>query len=304
MNFLVRQRLNRRSLFFATIASLATPSLNTSKASAAICDWVELFPGYPGYRGYITGLDSFGDYTCLEDLERRNPGFSRAKEDLENQTAAVNLGVGILPEHWTWENCLAIEAERGIPVTCYYCAIQAAPRMDSPSRSELYDIQPDPGDPRLLMGDLTSNYAVQRLNEKNDMPTWYMDGVYDADFRVLAGLYNVGKHINAEQALATYDSIYQDFNTPGRFFDSSALWDRLLQQGGYFPMPDEASPDDQFFGILAGVTMFRLILTDEAHSGLVFQIQQEASDWRAALVADPNGPTLGEWLREIAGNWV
>src|SRR5690242_4498357 len=65
-----------------SVASAITPTPPPPTATG--CTLVELQPGYPGYRGFVTGLAGRGEAACLEDLTRLDPRFDRAREDTEN----------------------------------------------------------------------------------------------------------------------------------------------------------------------------------------------------------------------------
>lgn len=108
-----------------------------SDVPGAPCTLVELAPGYPGYRGFVTGLFGPGEATCLEELQRRNPWFDRGQQDAENLAAAARLGLAGDPSHWVWENWLAIEAKRGLPLTCYIDAYRRMAAGESYVRTVL-----------------------------------------------------------------------------------------------------------------------------------------------------------------------
>ncbi|HEV2123033.1 MAG TPA: hypothetical protein VGW38_09700, partial [Chloroflexota bacterium] len=61
------------------------------------CTMVELQPGYPGYRGNVTGVmpheGGTADYDCLETLEQLDPLFNRERQDRLNEMAATALGI-------------------------------------------------------------------------------------------------------------------------------------------------------------------------------------------------------------------
>lgn len=108
-----------------TLLILGSPTLVTAAASpesvSALgnsgCELVELYPGYPGYIGYVMSVDGVGDHACLEDLEDEDRSFDRKAEDDANLKAARSLSINGGSELWTWENWMAIEAERGMVPT-------------------------------------------------------------------------------------------------------------------------------------------------------------------------------------------
>lgn len=119
--------------------------------SSADCTVVQLYPGYPGYRGNITGVMAHwggqGDYECLELLEEADPGFSKSREDRRNERAANDLGIGGSMEVWTWENWMLIESERGMTPSCYTCLM-----FDSEEAPLNPEFHSDSGDIRVMTG--------------------------------------------------------------------------------------------------------------------------------------------------------
>ncbi len=146
--------INRRTLLGGTAGWALHATL--PRDVDAQCEAVEVYPGYPGYRGYITGLDGVGDIACLDDLEALDSNFDRAAEDTANLAAAARLKLTGSPETWTWENWMAIEAERRlVPTTCYACAITAASNRPPPTRAPVQS-----NDPRLLLGGYGTTAAL------------------------------------------------------------------------------------------------------------------------------------------------
>lgn len=123
---------------------------------------MELSPGYPGYQGYVTGVDGPGDHACLEVLQLTAPSFDRDREDGENTTAAQRLGLSGAPDNWTWENRMAVEAERGLEPTCYSGAILNAPTHEGSVGPS--SVAPD--DPRLLLGGFGTTLALSRIEQE------------------------------------------------------------------------------------------------------------------------------------------
>src|SRR6478735_244309 len=64
----------------------------------AQCNLVELYPGYPDYEGYVTGVAGPGQGECLSDLERNNPNFDKSEVNRTNKRAAKSLGIDGLPD--------------------------------------------------------------------------------------------------------------------------------------------------------------------------------------------------------------
>ncbi len=188
---------NLGCLVVVMLLALTAPWTNAvALAAAAQCELVELYPGYPGYQGFVTGVDGVGDYACLEDLESADATFSKSRQDRLNREAAEELDITGSMDVWTWENWLAIEAERGLTPTCYYCAFAAAE-----ARPEPRDVPRDPSDPRLLAGRFGETTINQRYFEERDMISRFAYQWEDYQLRALAGLAFPSDHPNAEQLL-------------------------------------------------------------------------------------------------------
>ena len=204
-----------------------------SRGVAAQCEPVELHPGYPGYRGYVTGLDGVGDHACVEQLLAADPGFHRATQDSLNLGSAARLGLAGLPDEWTWENWLSIEAERGLPPTCYACAIAAAATRPEPVGTPLA-----PDDPRLLIGGYGTDWAFGAVLARRFGASSPAFGAvrqlvpFDHTARAIIGMANPHLHVNARQMLAAYEDLTETLTTPGVRLDTAFLLDTLLAQGG------------------------------------------------------------------------
>jgi len=243
------------------------------------CDLVELYPGYPTYRGYVTGVDGVGDFACLQDLEVASPSFDRVHEDAANLAAARRLGLAGGPELWTWENWMAVEAERGLPPTCYSCAVlQAANRPEPTGTPVAWD------DPRLLIGTYGSTTFVR--------------------LRAMNGMANSGRHLNAEQHREAYDPWVDALSAKGSYVNVGLLWDGLVAQGGYAPTPADAHPDDQVFMVAAGLDALSDFLTPTSRTMTRARLQNEIVEWQADGLSG-GSLSFAEFLRQRgAGNWV
>lgn len=271
-----------------------------SSMAAQGCELVELQPGYPGYRGFVTGVDGVGDHECLEDLEDEDADFSKRREDRENRQAAEDLGLDGGPDVWMWENWLAIEAERGLPPTCYSCAFAEADARAEPRRT---DVKRD--DPRLQCGTFgEATYAVGWLHA-NDYPLiGSLADLGDYELRATASLVNSKPHLNAEELMEGYDWLLEEMLKPvGESMspDSRAIWDRLVQQGGYFEIPDSLWAEDQVFLFYIGISGLGSSAGEQTIDILFNLTEQAEFDWYSQGI---NTMTFSEYLQQIgADTW-
>ncbi len=274
-----------RGLIIAvTLLILGSPTLVTTAASpesvSALgnsgCELVELYPGYPGYIGYVTGVDGIGDHASLEDLEDQDRSFDRKAEDDANLKAARSLSINGGPELWTWENWMAIEAERGMVPTCYICLYDENNLRSSPTNTDV-----SPNDPRLLLGsfigfDLESVVSNGRVSS-NEYENFF--------FRSIANASNVGIYLNAEEVLDQANAFWTNYNSRGGApTDWGSLWCLTLFQGGYAPTPASASANDQVWLVMAMYWTF-------ANLGL----NPYASE---AVLATDFSPLINEWVND------
>jgi hypothetical protein len=221
------------------------PTVETSSTLApqdAACTVVELYPGYPGYRGFVAGLAGPGEVACLEHLQRDFPWFDRDREDQENAAAAVRLGLAGGPKEWVWENWLAIEAERGLPLTCYLCA-----REQFAAGASFQAAPVDPNDIRLLVGSFGSSELLYRIAGRYGIELWEMDFYAENDYqlRAVAWIANAPRHINAWELQSTYDMLGAAIAA-----GQGGAWRVIgtaLDQGGYALTPANAAIEDQPF---------------------------------------------------------
>lgn len=267
---------------------------------AAQCQSVELFPGYPGYRGYVTGVDGIGDFACVEDLVAADPAFDPVVQDGENQAAAQLLGLDGEPVDWTWENWMAIEAERGLWPTCYSCAIG-----DAADRAEPVNPLVAPDDPRLLLGGYRTTYALSRLGEIHNVALPDPNGFgiqFDHHLRALVGMANPG-HWNARQVLMGYDGVV-DFLFSSQYINMEFVWGNLIAQGGYAPTPSTAMDDDQIAMIAWGGEALFPFMSSDARDVTARNVEAGIQGWRLARYNDPAAPSFAEFLRENgAADW-
>ncbi|HEV2074519.1 MAG TPA: hypothetical protein VGR29_12890 [Thermomicrobiales bacterium] len=293
-----------------SVAPTAPSSSAQSSAGSSRCELVELYPGYPGYRGYITGLVGPGDHECLSDLEQMDPSFSRETQDLENSLAASRLSISGPMNVWTWENWMAIEAERGLQPTCYSCLlVDASGRGPEPNGAFI-----DPSDSRLLIGTSLSRFTGDTSTSSRLLQDHFLssgtDNYFaaqfeasvakeqglpaDAHLRALASLVANRPHLNSYELLATYRELMQVLYTPGasgKFHNLNLdlLYQVLMGQGGYVPTPSTAHPNDQVFTIFLGFDALAPIMDSASYSAARSQLEVAADTW---LIEVGTNPTL------------
>jgi hypothetical protein len=295
--------LTRREIvkLFGAIGMVAATTPLLGREAGAQCELVELFPGYPGYQGYVTGVDGVGDYACLEDLVKLKPTFDRVEEDQANANAARLIALSGTAKEWTWENWLAIEAAGNRVPTCYVCALRNAANRPQP-----VGVPADATDPRLLLGTYGDASIARQYAQKTGYPAYVLAKYLDDDLRALVGLFNPGRHLTAPQLLSAYDGFFDAMTTPGQFLDVRALWRNLVGQGGYFPVPATAVPDDQVYAVGAGTWALRTLISQEVYAVLMQQLRDLVQDWQLPFLRDPRGtPVLREYLQNAGiGNWI
>jgi hypothetical protein len=245
---------------------------------SATCTLVELHPGYPGYRGFITGLYGSGEGACLEELERLYPWFDRSVEDAENMAAAVRLGLAGGASTWVWENWLAIEDERGLSPTCY---MEAFKQLAAGVSYRRIPIAPD--DARLLVGTLGSSELIGRSAAEAGMAKWKLEEMFltDYDLRAIAWGASGSRHNDAIELKTAIDQYVTWLGSPDRGYpDTSGLQKLITTQGGYAPVPASACPDDQIF--LAGITAeasYYAVIPPQIASALLGQFEVLVTQW-------------------------
>lgn len=259
-----------------------------ARPASQLCTLVELRPGYPGYRGFVTGLYGAGEVACLEELTTLYPWFDQATEDAENAAAAARLGLAGDPSVWVWENWLAIEAERGLAPACYLAAFQ---------QMTAGGFTPAPigeGDSRLLIGAIGGQEFVWRVAGQ-------AGGRFADDYllRAVGWAYSGLVHPTAWDILAGAEAAVQAMTTPGG--GMPYIIERVRLQGGYAPVPASACPEDQIF--LAAVTMQTLVLSDSGPVGAAFlnAFDSEALNWMAAIATGSTNSFREHLIEHFAG---
>ena len=249
-----------------------------SDVPGAPCTLVELAPGYPGYRGFVTGLFGPGEAACLEELQRHDPWFDRAQQDAENLTAAARLGLAGDPSQWVWENWLEIEAERGLPLTCYIDAYRRMAAGEPYVRAAV-----DQFDIRLQVGSIDSNDLLGRTAVGLDVPNYVLQQNFQTDYylRATAWLTTGLAHANAPEILAAIDLLIESMHTQGGGIP--IIHERITTQGGYAPVPRDACPDDQIFIATMTLPPYEFPYPGELHSAMVDTLHALGNEWRGEL---------------------
>lgn len=253
------------------------------------CELVELYPGYPKYEGFVTGIDGVGDAECLDELEERYSRFDKQDEDRANKRVARSLGIAGSPEDWTWENWLAIEGERGISHPCYSCNL-----LNPRSRRGASHADVDRADPRLTSGTIGETVLVDMARREYGGVS-YGDPVDDYQYRALVSIVYGDSFLNASQLINAYalygrEWLAEMYRPGGKYLLPSGLWNRVLDWGGYFPVPDSASPEDQEFIVrlaFAGVHAFP-VYPDDILTGYIGMLQRAILDWKAEIAQGGN----------------
>lgn len=276
---MARRSIPAHLFLVAAIAFLTVFSYTVRADAASSCTVVELYPGYPGYRGFITGLNGASDYDCLERLKERDPRFSKTKTDHENRQIAADLGITGSMKNWVWEDWLAIEARRGPMTTCYACALTADPRPPSPVKGDTKS-----NDPRLMSGLPGDNTLVRTWMRDRGLSTFYGDLPKDYQLRALVGMLNPGIYLTAPDIIDASEQFLDQWTKPGGAPpDAHILWSHVMDQGGYFPVPRTALPEDQVLGFEFAVLGLSLILTAERTNWLQSNLDQMVASWRDYL---------------------
>lgn len=176
--------------------------------------------------------------------------------------------------------------------TCYACLIVGTNQRLEPRNTP---VQQD--DPRLLVGEFGASTVYDRYAAEQNFGFKDPTGMGDYQLRAMVGMSNPGKHINAPQLLEAYDRLLGQLFSPGQFQDTHTMYDALFQQGGYYPLPIDATLDDQIFAVYVGLYAFELQFPPEVFQGaLLGQFTSLAEEW-LAYTAQGGNQTLIEYLR-------
>jgi hypothetical protein len=283
----------------------SSESTNQSGSSAPTanesldCFAVELYPGYPGYRGYVTGIDGPSEITCLDQLTATDPRFDKAHEDEANVAAARAIGLNGSPAEWTWENWMAIEAERGLPSTCYSCLFS---RTDSESKHQTAPI--DIFDQRLWLGGYGTTEALLQAAAGAGMGTsssaFYIERFGgDHVLRAFIGSTWPGHH-SAPEMLEAFSILFANYAQAGTLFiDPHQMWNVMLDQGGYAPTPSTAHIKDQMYMVRMGIEAMCAPGAISVCEPFIQQYEQGVEAvFRSELVTTNPNIVYVEWLRE------
>lgn len=271
----------------AALAAQSTPS----------CTLVELYPGYPGYRGNITGLLpgwlGQGDYECLQTLQTLDPRFDKASVDLANSNAARALGITGTPDLWTWENWLRIEAQLGRTPTCYSC-LMLSPSV-TPRRPE---VGPAPNDARILTGFSGKTVGINTITTVTGHSTEDLFNYDDYILRAEAYM-SGGASMNAPQLYnAMVERVNQWFTPNAALPDVGAMLHyAVYDSGGYSIVPPRTSSNDQLFLMTYAVAVFTNVRGEPTGRMAWNEFQQSFTRWQSALVTSANPPTLQQFMQ-------
>jgi hypothetical protein len=256
---------------------------------------VELNPGYPGYRGFVTGLYGAGEAACLETLERLSPWFDRDQEDKLNARAARRLGLTGDASTWVWENWLAIEVERGSGPVCY---LKAYAQMAAGVPFERMLVAPD--DARLRVGQIDSSGLIGRVAAEAGVPRWRLENVFHTDYQLRATAWAALGNVGYPQvdAVELESAIIQIAEEMDRLGGSIRLVAPLIQsQGGYAPVPATACPLDQIFLAWTAMSVHTMQVPGQVGTAMLNVFEQHITGWQSAL-ATGSTLTLREYLIE------
>jgi hypothetical protein len=185
-----------------------------------------------------------GDYVCLQELEAVDRRFGREDEDRANERVARSLGINGTFQDWTWENWMLIEAERGLPSSCYTCLMFNT--SESPYNP---DVLPERDDPRLFIGFPFTRVAIDQITQELFGQASPSSAFYSDDYMFRAEAYfQLGTTANAPEILAEMtDKLYAASQPGVEYYSYQNAIDVILERGGYTWVTGDMSPDDQIF---------------------------------------------------------
>lgn len=233
-----------------TCLSLPAPA----NAGQSGCELVELYPGYPSYRGLVAGLLGPGEVACLEDQQLLDPTFDRAAEDAANRAIAKEFGVVAAFVDWPWELWMLVGAERGYGYMCYSCTLISG----YPAGARLESLN-GPNDPRLLLNPVGEGFSFALSIELDDgshpnmamMASW----MHDSWVRVLAFLASPQNLPTVQMIMRNAERVVKSYwCTPGPGCGASILTVcGVAERGGYVPSIPSLHPNDQLYILVAGM---------------------------------------------------
>jgi hypothetical protein len=247
------------------------------------CTLVELYPGYPGYRGNITGVmphwGGIGDYLCLQELEESDPSFNRSREDRANRRAARALAINGDFEDWTWENWIWIEIERGMEPQCYTCLM-----LDTSASPYNPEIRPEPGDPRLAVGFLGDTFAIRAILEQLFESAPRVSNVFPDDYALRARAYlSLGPTANAPELFDAMTNILEEtFQPGGGYYTVGQIHEVLTTSGGYIPTDASMHPSDQVVVAYETLVLVYSSMMSWSQEQLDIQFWEAVDGWRYA----------------------
>lgn len=288
----------------------ADPAAETiTQAGSPDCTVVELYPGYPGYRGNITGVmplwNGQGDYECLETLEQNDPEFDRAEEDQANQLAADELGINGSMNLWTWENWMLIEVERGLPPSCYTCLM-----IDTDVEPIRLDIEPEADDYRIRIGIIGQSEAIRTIsnelgiNDPDDVQT-IADFFQEDDYLLRVTAYVMGSPTqNAQELYEEMQRWVQGVASPngisGVIDPNMVLQTVIWERGGYTPVPESATTDDQFASMSYGFAFAGVFFPETEWDVIQSELEASIDGWLSDPETEPTTPLAIHMQQEPA----
>lgn len=282
------RRLSRR----AVAAAVGMLAMSTARADAQKCTRVEVFPGYPMYRGYITGVNGAGDIVCAEELAAA--GFSRSDMIATLADAGASLGISGYLSDWTWENWMAVEAASGLPVTCFPCLMppNQLPREPVNPLIHVYD-------PRLAFGEPDDTAKVLAIAADHGIDLAAMKRRFPSNqhLRAFAQLAVDGQgYLNAPELAAVYDLIGEILASGSQTLPGyDELWPIALARGGYAPTPASAPIDVQRYMMDWALEVSTWSVSPVFEEGIWNNYRLNVDAWMAERWQGSE-VSLGEWL--------
>lgn len=273
-----------------------------AQGSCRDSDLVVLYPGYPGFRGYLPDTVGGQDWVCPEDLPTR---FDPSDEDRDNERAADHLGIRGSIEDWTWGNWMAIEAERGLHPTCFSCAILNPPSFALYEPAQRIDREEDA---RYVLGTFETTNIAFGWFAKNDFPVGNVrNTLTDYEIRAIAMMAYEDEYLNANQVVRFGEEFLECQHSPagtegcGGRVDVHGLCRSMVRQHGYAPTPDDAASEDQAFTVIVGFWALQRYMPQGTANAINAMVERSLTDWQVEQSRDISTPGFGEWLEDNGG---